>query len=474
MNRKKAQSEIVGVLLILGISFASIGIILLLGQPVLSDATNDATVDRVQNEMVTLDSRLTAVSQGTSENESLSFNLEGGKLTSDSDTTRLNVTLENGDVIYDREIGNIEYENGEAAVAYEAGGVWRRNTLTGGSSMVSSPDFDFDGETLTLPVYNVTTDIGYSGPRTIPVLGGDKTSYFPNATNRNPVDGNVTVTVETEYYQAWGRYFENELRGNATVNETAKEVEAELLALETPDSIDWAGVSKMEYERPSNDPFDGDTKDGVKFPSVDDTIERYVEYGENNIDSPEVEDITACDGVTCDDSGAQVYFNDTDYTMDGEVFDASDSGNGGNVTVVVDGDLTLKKMEVNDGPDPTKLTIVATGDLVMADGYFIDNSSGNADLNNIVFHTKSDSEVVFKGGGGDGVGTVYSPDSLVSLSEMGEGSGSEWAGPIVGKVFDAGGVDSDAQINLGGSSVDVQRAGRSIKMYLTERNVGIG
>lgn len=462
------QSEVIGVILILAISITSIAIILLLGQPVLSDATNDATVDRVQNEILTLDSRLTAASLGTSVNESVALSLEGGQLTSDSDATRLNVTLADGTTVYNSTIGKIEYENGNTAIAYEAGGVWRRNTVTGASSMVASPDFDFDGETMTLPVYNVTTDVSYSGSPTLSVRGGNNTRKFPNSTHKNPVDGAV-VTVDTEYYRAWERYIEEELRGNATVDEDANEIRAELPALDAPGSIDWAGASKTEYGGPRNGLF-GSFEEGVKFPSVDEDIESYVEYAEGNRltgqGSGPVTDLWEC--TPCDSSDPVVY-NDTDYVMDGEKFDTSM----GNITVVVDGDLTVKDMDLTSTGSNTNLRIVTTGDLEMSSGYTVTNPG---DPEKLIFQTTSDGEVVFEGGNGGstgtGTGTVYAPDSLVSLSEMGEGSGSEWTGPVVAKTFDATGVDSDARIELG-SSVSVERADDSVNLYITERNVGI-
>jgi len=465
MYRKKAQSEIIGIILILGITFASIGVILLLGQPVLSDATNDATVDRVQNEMLTLDARLTAAAQGTSVNESLTFSLEGGELTSDANATRLNVTLEDGTVVYNRTIGDIEYENGNTAVAYEAGGIWRRNTITGASFLVSSPDFDFDGETMTLPIYNVTSDARYGGPQTLSVRGGNNTRHYPNATTKNPV-GNVTVTVETEYYRAWERYFEDELRGNATVNESANEVKAELLALETSDSIGWAGASKAEGTGPVNDVF-GSFEDGIEFPSVNSEIESYVEYGESNIDSSAVGDLNSTGGTYDESPG--VYYNATDYTVNGESFDATS----GNITVVVDGNLRIEDMDVDvTNTSDNTLTIVTTGDLTFPESYFVEDINDEAP-DNLIFQTTSNGEVIFEGSGGDGFGTVYAPNSLVSLSQMGNGAGSEWTGPVVGRVFDAGGVDSDAEITLGGSSVDVRRADSGIDLFVTERNVGI-
>jgi len=73
----RAQSELVGIILILGITLVSISVIFLLAQPIVSDATDRATLDRVENEFMTLDSRFTAASVGSSANESLSLSLEG-------------------------------------------------------------------------------------------------------------------------------------------------------------------------------------------------------------------------------------------------------------------------------------------------------------------------------------------------------------------------------------------------------------
>ncbi|MDZ7687353.1 MAG: archaellin/type IV pilin N-terminal domain-containing protein [Halobacteriales archaeon] len=474
MNEERAQSEVIGIVLLLGITLTSIGVIFLLAQPILTDATDTATIDRVENEMRALDSRLTAASIGTAENESLTFNFEDGQLRSDSNTTTLTVKLD-GNTLYDKNVGKIEYTKSSESIAYEAGGLWRRDALNDGSFMVKSPDFDFDGETLTLPVYNVTTDVGYSGSQTLSVRAGDVTREFPD-TEENPVNGNVNVTVQSDYYAAWSRYFEDEFNATVSVDDSANEVEAELLALRTPNEIDTAGVSRKEYERPSNDPFDGDIVDGVSLPSVDSTVERYVEYAETNPVTSQsngpVTYLSECNN-TCTDADSVVYSNG-DYTMSSttnggiEEFDVTDNSNGGNITVVVDGDLTVEDMDLTNAASENTLKIVTTGNLVFAEGFQIQNSVG-ADPHNIVFHTPSNREVIFEGNGGNGFGVVYAPDALVSLSEMGD---STWTGPLVGKVIDAGGVDSDASVTFGGS-VDVNQMETRKNLYVTVRNVGV-
>jgi hypothetical protein len=464
-----AQSEVIGVLLILGITFASIGVIFALAQPTVSDARQDVTTDRVQRDMGLLDTRLSAAGFGTSENESVRLDLGQGRLFSRSNTTFMNVTV-GGDSVYNGSIGSIEYRNGETSVAYEGGGLWRR---TGnGTSMVSSPEIEFDGEALTVPVYNVTTDLGVGGVSTVSVVGGDNTRKYPNATlgRENPTDERVEIVIEdSKYLRAWARYLGNTVGADVTLDESQDRVEAELGPLDSLSQIDTSGVSEKEYNAPSNDPFNDGVEDGVKLPSVDSTIESYVEYGESNNGTSEVGDIWNCRTGPCTASGPQVQYNGSDYTMNGETFDVS----GGNITVVVDGDLTIEDMELSngDGASGNALDIITTGDLEFPEGYEVRNPSGEP-LGDIVFHVPSNRAVTFEGGSGSGNGTIYAPDALVDLSGMGN---SEWTGPVVGESLRADGVGPNADIDLPSPSfsVSVDPANDSYNLYVIEKRVGI-
>jgi len=466
-----AQSEVIGVLLILGITFASIGIIFALAQPTVSDARQDVTTDRVQKDLALLDTRLSAAGFRTSDNESVRIDLGEGRLFSESEATFMNVTV-GSEILYNDSIGSIEYTNGRTSVAYEGGGLWRKRD--NGSTMVSSPEIDSDGEAVTVPVYNVTTNLGVGGVTTVSLEGGDNKRLYPNTTlgpgRENPTNKTVKIAInDTDYFRAWGRYFEDSLGADVTLDESERRVEAELDPFDTPNQISRAGVSKKEYNAPSNDPFDDNTRDGVKFPSVDRLITNYVEYAESNEDTNQVKDIFDCRFTTCDASVSRVYFNDTDYTMDGgEDFDAAGSGN---LTVIVDGDLTIgNSLDANVDTDD-KLRIVTTGDLIFEEGYLI-QVGGSLEPGSLIFQVPSNRQVVFEGNGGDGYGTVYAPDSLVELSEMGENGGSTWTGPIVGESLRADGVGSGADVNFGGS-VNVRRANDSYNLYVTEKKVGI-
>jgi len=309
--------------------------------------------------------------------------------------------------------------------------------------------------------------------------GGDNKRLYPNTTlgpdRENPTNKTVKIAInDTDYFRAWGRYFEDSLGAEVTLDESERRVEASLDPPGTPTQITTSGVSKKEYDAPSNDPFNDGVEDGVRLPSVDRLITNYVEYGRVNEDTPEVTNLSSCDdGGSCDSSDPFI-FNGSDYTMSNGDFDATS----GNITVVVDGDLTIETMEVDvtDSSD-NSLKIFTTGDLTFAEGYDVIVDSDNAP-DNFIFHVPSNRAVTFGEGGAstppDGFGTVYAPDSLVELSEMGN---SEWTGPLVGETLRADGISSNADINFpssaSGGSVNVRRANDSFNLYVTEKKVGI-
>ncbi len=85
--------------------------------------------------------------------------------------------------------------------------------------MVSPPEFHYRDATLTLPLVTV------SGSGTIrdraSITHNRTTSHFPNTTRNanftNPLeDGKVNVTLQSEYYRAWGGYFEERTDGDVT------------------------------------------------------------------------------------------------------------------------------------------------------------------------------------------------------------------------------------------------------------------
>ncbi|MFC6757654.1 hypothetical protein ACFQER_14550 [Halomicroarcula sp. GCM10025894] len=79
--------------------------------------------------------------------------------------------------------------------------------------MISPPEFHYRDATLTLPVVTVDGE-NYVGDSAV-IAHDDTQKAYPTGDDVNPVDsGLVTVSVESEFYRAWGSYFKERTSGS--------------------------------------------------------------------------------------------------------------------------------------------------------------------------------------------------------------------------------------------------------------------
>ncbi|PSQ30669.1 hypothetical protein BRD16_05405 [Halobacteriales archaeon SW_6_65_46] len=146
----------------------------------------------------------------------------------DSGTMWVNRTYEQSDgtntteTLVDEQLGAVEYETDGDTLAYQGGGVWRQGD--GYARMVSPPEFDFNENTLTLPVVSVSTTetpARFSGDSVRLSSNGSRTTFPSPDTGTNPVENSeLEIKVESKYYRAWGRYFERRVGGDVTIDDT--------------------------------------------------------------------------------------------------------------------------------------------------------------------------------------------------------------------------------------------------------------
>jgi len=222
---ERAQSEVIGTVLLLGLTILVVGSTVALGSVALADSQQTADLQRVEGAMTQLDSKASLVAHGESPTQVARMDIgrtADFRVDEDAGWMRIEVQTDEGTLPPENEtLGAVVYESGDETVAYQGGGVWRSNA--DGSRMVSPPEFHYRGsggtETLTLPL--VTVEDG-GGPLQDSVrlskTGNGSERLFPSENGSNPlVGGNVTITVESEYAEAWGRFFES--RTSATVTE---------------------------------------------------------------------------------------------------------------------------------------------------------------------------------------------------------------------------------------------------------------
>jgi len=234
----KAVSEVLGSALILGITVLAVSIILLYGLPNIQKLQNMATVKNVEQSFTVLDSHASRASIGGSPIQTVDMNLDGGSLAVMPNGTGkesyMVISSDNNTFKIVQQMGKLRYRLDDRVVSYEGGGVWSQ--YPSGSTMLSPPEFHYNGQTLTLPIANISGDDSQGGKGVATIsfkknkmnilypVGGDKT----NPLNYNQ-SGKILIDITSDYYDAWADYARSLLYARVIdTNKTTRTVHVEL------------------------------------------------------------------------------------------------------------------------------------------------------------------------------------------------------------------------------------------------------
>ncbi len=241
----RGQSETVGVALLLGITILGSVSVVGFGAASLDSARTSSVMEGTGHAMTQLDSQVAVVALGESDVQRFSLGRSGkGSYSIRPDEGWINVThynrtgSEQTETLFNKTMGSVVYKRNDRVVAYQGGGVWLERD--GNSVMVSPPEFHYRSATLTLPLIRISGSDNAAGQVTGRIVVEERSRrIFPNESSaytvgsgsyQNPVkDGKVTVTIHSDYYQAWAEYFRTRSTGKVTVFDTNKTVELTLL-----------------------------------------------------------------------------------------------------------------------------------------------------------------------------------------------------------------------------------------------------
>jgi hypothetical protein len=446
--KRKAQSEVIGVVILLALSITTIGMIFAFGYPSVTQANEILSDNRIENEFSLLDARVASTALGASEGQSLSMSVDRGALVTDRNGSYINITQEydpgstfDNRTLLNTSLGYIRHEKPDGGtIAYEGGGVWRNGPESNSTVMISPPEFYYEGRTLTLPIFNVVNSTTMVGSGGIQVnSAGDVNTLFPDPDytpgadeedKNNPLNnGSIFVTVKSDYYKGWVKYFRSRTSTNVTsVDDAENKAKVRLEIPLAPTELDTAGVYEGScdfngaYSCGSGSTFDSIEQGSL--PSADEYIKDTVDAARSN---GAVWD-RSCGG-DCDEP---LYYADGTtgaLTIDGETFDIGSN----NVTVAVDnrgaGALTIDEVNVDgaDDDEPERLQILATGDIKFP-GNGGPRNTDSANSSKMIIYVESGSSVDFKGSmGGDSYGVIYAPGSELTISG---GPGNSWHGTV--------------------------------------------
>ncbi len=375
---ESAVSSVIGIILILGLTVLSISTLLIYSVPTLDELEDMAKAQKVEQAFTVFDSRTSKVALGESPIQTTYVSLMGGTINVNGDQDAYNdskiviVTVDMSASNYDNfmqnrhrwkgwdtyvngsgfdefncSLGTIEYSLDDRIIAYEGGGVWSKYP-TGGTILISPPEFHYNGETLTLPLMKINGRSSVSGTSNVGVSISSSNMplvLFPNttmsSTRVNPLEADkVIIYIKSEFYDAWANYANAQTYTSATMDAANKTAIIEL------EVIPLMGESTL------TDSFKIGALNSTKSsPIYNFSFHLEAENSDENGLNPSNYDITASSGTksltyTLDKSGGpnqlviEVYYEDTaagaEYKehWDGvNVFPINGSGSGQNAEV---------------------------------------------------------------------------------------------------------------------------------------------
>jgi hypothetical protein len=427
----RGVSSVLAVTLLFSIVIAGMVVVVTAGATALDETQNGLDTSRAEKGLTQFDSRSAMVALGGTSQQGvdLAVGTHGGYRV-ESDVGWMNVTVYNATAddraeVLNVTLGAVVYENGDEAVAYQGGGVWKRTEA--GVTMLSPPEFHFRDATLTLPVITVGGGGTLGGNAEVTAAGPTGIRYpnaSANANFTNPMeDGHVNVTVHSEYYEAWGGYFAQRTEGNVSYNHGRETAQAKLVVPfnESYDNV-VATTTQGGITVNGNDPKPDPHETGINYPSADSRIEDKISTCESG----------GCDEATPFDTIASggTYYADADFGGDIDV-----TNPGANVTIVVNGDLEKPNSIDITASTPYSVEILVREDFSVNSDL---NTPGDAGKLAVVLHSDGEFD---NNGNKQFTGLIYAPGSYCDFN--GGGASVNLEGGIVCDQLDINGNPND-------------------------------
>lgn len=216
ISSEDAVSEVVDFVTILGILVLSIGLISIVGYPILKSSQEAKHIENTKLSFIVLAENINKVVLGQAPSQSTEVKMYGGTLSVTGSST-INITAENSTqriTLVDQQMRSVESTVGDIVIAYEGTGVWAKypnnNTLT-----VYKPLITNQSNVLVIPVVKIsgTSSMGGSGMSRITAKGVPSVTFYGNMKN-------ITVIITGDYVPGWKDFFKNIMKWDYDIGGT--------------------------------------------------------------------------------------------------------------------------------------------------------------------------------------------------------------------------------------------------------------
>ncbi len=214
LRSDSAVSEVVGNLLIFSIVITSIGLVFVVGGPIVNSAEDSAKLDYITSTFVVMQSDITRVAYNQAPFQNSGLKLGGGSFSLGTNSNINNITVQVNNTNFSCS-DYIEYTYKDSRIAYINGGVYRRYPSES-AKIISAPRIYVQQNMTYISLYHLIGNISMGGMGYV----GLSISYDSTQVDEfNPAAGsNLTIELKGDYVDVQGRYLEDQGFVNPTGN----------------------------------------------------------------------------------------------------------------------------------------------------------------------------------------------------------------------------------------------------------------
>lgn len=321
-GESRGASEVLGVVLLIGIVVTASLLVVVFGAPGIEAVQSQTDEQQAETILQEFDSRLSSLA-ASSDTPRAQYDL-GETNPRQFRVSRdgwLNVTANrNTSCAANVSLSSVHYENdNNVDVGYQAGGVWNRYPGNN-STMVSEPSVRYRDGTIDVDVVNLTGNLDQAQNDLVLTGRESPTERLTQGDCVRP--NNVTIAVESRYYQAWARYLETEFGTPATAHHSNQTATLYIPQSELPERVNDDENNVVNLTNGSRATV---TSDGITFDKDADNTYTVTAapLGDGTVDVGNVTSVDSATNVTrppldvvlvLDDSGSM----GTDDDLDGQ------------------------------------------------------------------------------------------------------------------------------------------------------------
>ncbi|MFC6723185.1 VWA domain-containing protein [Halobium palmae] len=234
VDDRRGVSEVVGYVLLVGMTAVGVSLIVLAGSAMLADVQGQTTDEATELAVHELEGRFQALTKPGVDSTEVTFGDRGPREVTVVDNRtggHIRVTVED-DGTYCRAtvpLSSVRYEDSKGQlVGYEAGGIFIKSSESSSSTVRSPPSLVTDNGTVDVTVINVSGRYrgGTAVVRKDAALSRNQSAeieadLFNSSTSRNcRRPDNVTIEVKSDFYDAWAEYLESETGTSAATTDS--------------------------------------------------------------------------------------------------------------------------------------------------------------------------------------------------------------------------------------------------------------